>query len=145
METNEKQIVKKQWELVKVITDDTSTDDKGVMLCVRIQKLPLFRPRYSMEVGALRPDGVFMRHLQPPTNVTNAVVNMSSVAGRVETLLAKAETWIYGNLQDREDQIILKQQSQENKELSRNVKGTPHTGKTARKREQQKTTNGASH
>lgn len=117
------------WQPEKTFHDVASN------LVVKIQKLPLYRPLYSYEVGRMNKDSKFIRFLY-----SEAVVALGKVALRgldteaLVKLIAEAELYIHEKMQAREDQVLA---SREEREL-RQVNGkqeTKHTGKTAKKKE----------
>ncbi len=88
-----------------------------------------FRPRYSVQIGKLRDDGVFVSHI-PIHNDGSFQVKVTPIAKILTALGEKVEEWISTELALRLDDRIEHEVKQSN--FGRNI--TKVTGKTAKKK-----------
>lgn len=73
-----------QWTVDKVFQDEPT----GLM--VRVQKLALRKPQYSIEIGQVRKDKDFSRYLRPQLAVNAGVVTIKSFDRTALSLLLDA-------------------------------------------------------
>lgn len=144
-----------KWEPVKLFVSENSAKK----LAVKVSKLPLFRPKFSVEVGVMLPPKVLSQeNAQPQQEVAydpntwrfvthfgfdfsthngqvydNDGTGHDSVSSVIEALLNSARSWVKDQYQDMEDARIEEKQKREMRDINRNKPHTNVTGKTARK------------
>ncbi len=131
---------KQWWEVVKVIERGT--------LQLRIKKLALHHPRYSLEFGSLtsvRKPGEgtevkSVREFRPffglSVQVSEATVHLDSIAHDVREMIIEAESYICQEMQVHEDTVLARKQAAAPPPAAAHKKGAskipPRVGKTAR-------------
>lgn len=124
---------KPQWKECKLIVEelDSLPDLKALPLAVSISKSDHFRPRYSIQVGMMRPDKTMQRNISMFI-YGQGKVNLRVVHQRIFDLLVKAEEWVHNEAQLWEDGHIELQQARE-KKRDRPVKEISGLGKLGAK------------
>lgn len=159
---NQNQNTPPKWLPVKLFTNDdvnsatTAQTHTALRFAVRVSKLAVYHPRYSVEVGIMLPPKMqtlenaqprqlvnydpatwrFMPHFQFGFTTANGLVMCTDNASIViAALLDLARQWVREEIQEHEDAVIERKQQRELADANRNKLVTPVTGKTARKRE----------
>lgn len=127
-----------QWETIKEFK--APVGDRGDEIVLRVERLPLWFPRYSFKLGTMR-EGKFLPFFAPQIRIENAKVHVEPLDFIVAELIRQAEWYVYGLAQEREDQEIERKQAREARAAAgpqeRKAPRTmlPREGKTARDRE----------
>lgn len=133
-ETTEKKKPEVSWEHAALFQEQNG---KMEGLAVRVQKLPLRFPRYSLEVGRVR-DGKFQRYISPQVRVESGQVNLTPLnLEALNRLIAEAEHFIYTQMQTTEDDEQMRRAAKERR-FGGNGREVRHTGKTERERRKKK-------
>jgi hypothetical protein len=111
---------KPDWKIVKKIDDGT--------FAVWVSALQTFVPRYSLQMGRLRPDGTLAPFIPLNVEGTYQITFRHSPAKAFIPLLEKAEEWILGEAAIRVDERV------ERETQAASGPKTRVTGKTARKK-----------
>jgi len=112
-------------------------------LCVAVQKLPLYHPRYSLIMGTPKSgdSGDFVSRFIPIFSKGQGLIEIKRVSNALAELTLLAEEYILSELQYLEDTRIETNQRYEERDLNKGkpraqvgIGGGPGSGKTARKR-----------
>ena len=100
--------------------------------CVRVQRSDSTpRPRYSLSMGRVPPDGRFIPFVGIFVQTERGKVTITPIDAVFARLLAEAQSWIEGLCQEKEDELRIER---EEKEANRGKPVTRRTGKTERDR-----------
>lgn len=123
-----------EWKVVKELPGTPVPGGFGV----RVSMLEGFRPRYSVQVGTYRKDGVFTPHLPVETEGVYQISLKSSLTKDLIGLLTAAEEWLLEEAALRASDSLDKRIEKENKDANYGKTQTRVTGKTAKKKARQK-------
>lgn len=125
MKNNSRHGLRPEWKEVKRFIDD--------QFVVAVSVLQGFKPKYSIQVGRLRDDGLITPHI--PIHVVGPFqVKVTPITKVVDSLLQMAEEWISSEAALSASDDIESRIEKETRQANFGKQETRHTGKTAKKK-----------